>query len=63
VFSIEFKKWMKLQEVGTSTGDVAVFQRIAIPLVRRQVLGPWGEEDPFFKKKRKDDSTSLKRRD
>jgi len=30
-----FDEWMQLKETGTSTGDVAGFQRIAIPLVRR----------------------------
>ena len=30
-----FSKWMHLKETGTSTGDVAGFQRITIPLVRR----------------------------
>jgi hypothetical protein len=51
---INFKTWLRLQETGTSTGDVAIFQR---PLfsqpVTRQWLGPWAEEDPFFKKKKK----------
>lgn len=30
-----FEDWIQLKETGTSTGDVAGFQRIAIPLVRR----------------------------
>ena len=50
---LSFRKWL-LKEVGTSTASVASFKRIAIPgPVRRRWLGPWGEEDPFFKKKKK----------
>lgn len=30
-----FKEFMKLDEVGTSTADVAGFSRICIPLTRR----------------------------
>lgn len=30
-----FKQWMLYRECGTSTGDVAGFSRIAIPLVTR----------------------------
>lgn len=50
-----FKKWMKLQETGTSTASIAGFSRISIPLVRRTPVGELagGEEDPFFKKLRK----------
>jgi len=48
-----FKKWLSLQEVGTSTGDVAGFKRISIPLIRR--VWPWNVEDPFFKKKNKNE--------
>ena len=33
---MRFKKWMNLQEVGTSTSCIAGFSRIAIPLVTRQ---------------------------
>ncbi len=55
---MNFKEWLKLQEVGTSTGSVAGFSRIAIPLVRRQFMPHWAdqqwtEQDPFFKKKKK----------
>ncbi len=51
---MEFKIWLKLQEVGTSTASVAGFKRMVIPgPVRRQWLGPWSVEDPFFKKKKK----------
>ena len=48
-----FKEWMKLQEVGTSTGSVAGFSRMTIPMVRRQFMPHWGEDDPFFTKKKK----------
>jgi len=44
---------MKLQEVGTSTGDVAAFKRMVIPGQIRRQFPPWGDEDPFFKKKKK----------
>jgi len=53
--NLDFKGWMKLQEVGTSTASVASFKRISIPMVRRQwakLLGSWGEEDPFFRRKK-----------
>lgn len=30
-----FEKWISLKEVGTSTGDVAVFSRMTLPMVRR----------------------------
>lgn len=46
-----FKEFLKLQETGTSTGDIAGFARPVMPMVRR--FGPWGKEDPFFKKKKK----------
>ncbi len=51
---INFKGWLKLQEVGTSTGDVAVFSRQVMPIVRRVDLGPWDYDyrDPFFDKKK-----------
>lgn len=32
---MRFKEFMTLDEVGTSTGDVAVFSRICIPMSRR----------------------------
>lgn len=52
--NLDFRTWLRLQETGTSTGDVAGFSRISIPLVRRQMtLGPWGEQDPFFNKKKR----------
>jgi len=51
--NLNFKEWLMLQELSTSTGDIAGFQRITVPMVRRQWLGHWGKEDPFFKKKKK----------
>jgi hypothetical protein len=52
---VNFKGWLELQEVGTSTGDVAGFQRQIMPIIRRANLGPWGSDykDPFFEKKKK----------
>lgn len=51
--SLSFKQFIKLQEVGTSTGDVAAFKRITIPGQIKRQFPPWGDEDPFFKKKRR----------
>ncbi len=54
-----FKEWLtkeesKQNETSTSTGDVAGFARhVFSSPVRRQWLGPWAVEDPFFKKKKK----------
>ena len=48
---LEFKKWM--MEASTSTADVASFARPALGMVTRQWLGPWGEEDPFFRRQKK----------
>lgn len=50
---MNFKKWLKMNEVGTSTGSIAGFSRISIPMIRRKWANKWGEEDPFFKKKKK----------
>lgn len=33
---MKFKEWLKLQETGTFTGDVAVFARPCMPIVRRE---------------------------
>ena len=44
-----FKEWMHIKEVSTSTGDIAGFQRIAIPLVRRM----YPNEITFETKKKK----------
>ena len=46
---LDFRKWF---ETATSTGDVAVFARPFLGLVRRGYYWPWTEEDPFFKKKK-----------
>ena len=32
---LSFKQWILYKECGTSTGDIAGFSRIAIPLVTR----------------------------
>jgi len=50
--NLDFRKWI-LDEVGTSTACVASFKRMALPMRRRDWLGHWGAEDPFFKKKKK----------
>jgi hypothetical protein len=51
-----FRDWLEirmLQEVGTGSNAVAVFSRpiFGEPFQRRWP-GPWGEEDPFFRKQR-----------
>lgn len=48
-----FKTWLKTNEVATSTANIAGFARPVMGVVRRKWLGPWGEEDDFFKKKYK----------
>ena len=50
---MNFAEWLEIQETATGTGSVAVFARQAIPMIRRTFAGPWGDEDPFFKKKKK----------
>ena len=53
---MNFREWLKLNETATGTNCIAGFKRIALPLRRREwakLLGPWSEEDPFFKKKNK----------
>jgi predicted double-glycine peptidase len=50
---LEFSLWLKQNEVSTSTGSIAGFQRPVSGMIRRDWLGPWGVEDPFFKKKKK----------
>lgn len=57
---LNFKEWLKLQEVGTtcssgtSTADIAMFKRpiFGEPFRRSALFGVWGEEDPFFKRKK-----------
>lgn len=52
---MDFKEWL-LKEVGTSTGDVAGFARITLPMIRRKWAGkvgfpdPWEDKDEFFTK-------------
>jgi len=33
--TLDFKEWLKLQEVGTGSNSVAVFARATMPIVRR----------------------------
>ncbi len=47
---LRFRKW--LTEM-TSTADIAGFSRPVMGVVRRSWLGPWGEEDPFFRRSKK----------
>jgi len=62
---VDFKEWL-IKEVGTSTANVAAFQRITIPLIRRQWVNkivfpdPWEEEseDEFFRLGHKRDQDS-----
>lgn len=54
----EFSKWLRKDEVATGTDSIAGFQRPLMGIVRRmwapEMLGVWAEEDPFFKKKKKE---------
>lgn len=52
---MRFKEWLKLSETGTSTADVAVFARPVLASNDRRYPPPitFGEEDPFFKKRKK----------
>lgn len=48
-----FKEWL-VKEVGTSTGDIACFARMTLPMVRRvwpPMIATMFEEDPPRKKK------------
>lgn len=38
---MRFREFLKLQEAGTSTGDIAGFSRICIPMIRRQWATHW----------------------
>lgn len=57
---MEFKEWLKLQEVGTGTNAVAVFSRpIGIGMVKREpvdMIGFRPEDEKERKKKQKKDS-------
>lgn len=58
---MSFREWLKLNEAGTSTANVAGFKRISLPMRRRdwaRLLGPWSEEDLFFSKKKNDKNHS-----
>lgn len=50
---MRFKQWIDLNETGTSTGDIAGFSRITIPLNRRWWVSDWEEEQSGKKKKKK----------
>ena len=53
---MQFKEWLKLQEVGTGTNAVAVFSRpIGIGMVQREPVDMIGfrDEDKDHKKKKK----------
>jgi len=60
MIKLDFKDWLSQREKNenaTSTACIAGFARPVIPgLVRRMRLPFWGEEDPFFKKKRNGNS-------
>ena len=53
---MKFKEWLDLQEVGTSTGDIAAFSRISIPMSRRMwppcVTTMFDQSPPGEKKKK-----------
>lgn len=49
---MRFKEFM-IQEVGTSTGDIAGFSRISIPLTRRMWPSPVNVLEDDSKKKSK----------
>lgn len=50
-----FREWLQIHEVGTSTADCAGFARMTMPMIRRELPSPWGEEDQdeFFKRRKK----------
>jgi hypothetical protein len=49
-----FNEWLKLREASTSSACVAMFARpVFSSPVERKWPPFWGEEDPFFKKKKK----------
>jgi hypothetical protein len=64
---MEFKKWLNLQEIGTTTGSIAVFSRQVMPIVTR-IWPTWGgsilndeEEKPKPKHKKKNKKKSKKK--
>ena len=51
---MQFREWLKLQEVGTGTNAVAVFSRpIGIGMVQREPVDMIGFRDEDHKKKKK----------
>jgi hypothetical protein len=59
---MSFKEWLKLNENGTSTADVAVFARPVMTSMDRRFPQPitFGKEDPFFKKRKKGNCVACK---
>jgi hypothetical protein len=52
--NMKFKKWLKLQEVGTGTNAVAVFSRpLGIGMVQREPIDMIGFQDEDHHKKKK----------
>ena len=56
---LDFRDWLELKELATSTSSIASFQRMVIPgPVRRTKLNlmvlpdPWEEDGPIPRKKR-----------
>jgi len=51
---MKFKEWL-IKEVGTSTGDIAGFRRITLPMVRRmyppEIAMMYAKDPPGKKKK------------
>ncbi len=50
---MKFKEWLELNETGTSTGNIAGFPRIVMPLVRRNWPSDLSDENLGKKKKKK----------
>lgn len=50
---MRFRDWMKMQETMTSTGCIAGFSRIALPLSRRMWPTDHSEEEKKEPKKKK----------
>lgn len=48
---MKFKEWLEIQETMTSTGDIAGFSRIVMPLSRRLWPGDYSDEALGKKKK------------
>jgi hypothetical protein len=54
---MEFKNWLKLQEVGTNANAIAIFSRPTIGMVKRTPVDMIGfrDEDKKDKKNKKQD--------